>query len=205
KTADVAGRSGAGKGEHQERAGARCDDLRRSEVAEDVVRAPRDDRGADAIGDGTARPDSPVRVDGAVAGIEAAAGFVDRPQRGCGAACYAGNVECRQRLAGSAPGPGEHFIRDEGANAVCDAGRGGPGAGESQGARGGEDGGLPARMLLLGDDEAARLRRRRHLARTALGVEAGARQRLARLVALAAARARLALEPVVEEVRRRDE
>src|SRR5204862_6004829 len=40
---------------------------------------------------------------------------------------------------------------------------------------------------------------------TARGVEAGARQRLARLVALAAARARLALEPVVEEVRRRDE
>src|SRR5207249_9166075 len=120
------------------------------------------------------------------------------------AACRAGNVERRQRLACSAPGPGEHFIRDEGANAVCDAGRG-PGAGECQGARGGEDGRLPARILLLGDDEAARLRRRRHLARTALGVEAGARQRLARLVALAAARARLALEPVVEEVRRRDE
>src|SRR5207302_5175181 len=52
--------------------------------------------------------------------------------------------------------------------------------------------------------EGARLRRWRPFARPALGVEAGARQRLARLVALVAARARLALEPVVEEVRRRD-
>src|SRR5882672_3199919 len=203
KTAErAAGRSGAGEGDHGERAGARCDDLRRSEVAEDVVRAARDARRAEAIiRDGADRPDSPVCVDGAVAGIEAA-GLIDRPQRS--AARRAGNVECRQSLAGSAPGPGQHLIGDEGGNAVCVAGRRGPGSGESQRGRGGEDGGLPARILLLGDDEGARLRRR-HLARTALGVEAGARQGLARLVALVAARARLALEPVVEEVRRRDE
>src|SRR5205814_9680809 len=78
ESAGIAGRRGAAGGDHGERAGARCDDLRRSEVAEDVVRALRDARRT-AIRDGTDCPDSPVRVDGAVAGIEAAAGFVDRP------------------------------------------------------------------------------------------------------------------------------
>src|SRR6267378_2369572 len=63
KTAErVAGRNGAGEGDHGECAGARCDDLRRSEVAEDVVRAARDARRAEAIRDGADRPDSPVRV-----------------------------------------------------------------------------------------------------------------------------------------------
>src|SRR5439155_15311382 len=94
KTAADAGWRSPPGGDHGERAGARCDDLRRSEVAEDVVHAIRDARRADAIGDGAARPDSPVRVDGAVAGIEATE-LIDRSQRGCGAACRAGNVECR--------------------------------------------------------------------------------------------------------------
>src|SRR5439155_26124114 len=134
-----------------------------------------------------------------------AAGSIDRPRRARGAVGGAGNVECRQSLACAAPGPGEHFIGNKGGNAVCPAARRGPGPGESERGRGGEDGRLPARGPLLGDDEGARLGRWRHLARAALGVEAGARQRLARLVALVAARARLSLEPVVEEVRRRDE
>src|SRR6267378_7161058 len=53
KTAErVAGRNGGGEGNHGECDGARCDDLRRSEVAEDVVRAARDARRAEAIRDG---------------------------------------------------------------------------------------------------------------------------------------------------------